>query len=311
MQRCSVCKRHLPFDRFHRRKARKTGLKSACRECTAVRTKVYNAAHGAARLLEYKIYLDGIKAQADKCNTCGAKCGQSLEFAHWNRADKYRTRSRKTMEIGQLQSIKLIDAELPKGRWLCHTCHLKETKAENKQSKSQTKSALYAAKYKQIRYEHVNQHKMELGACVDCDKPVDADLPEDFHFDHRNPMTKIERVSQMASDRAPLDIIDHEMGQCCDLRCHDCHKKRGVTEGHSRMREEKCTELAKKQRALYKARKWNDLRATFKTESEPKPQPMDTKPDTEPPVQKRVTEEEITTTTKRKITDFFRPSSRV
>jgi hypothetical protein len=72
------------------------------------------------------------------------------------------------------------------------------------------------------------------GRCVDCGF---NGHPSAFHFDHRDPSTKLHNVSQIFSHRK--EILNSEISKC-DLRCGNCHfvktSKKGNSDWRSRIK---------------------------------------------------------------------------
>ena len=65
--------------------------------------------------------------------------------------------------------------------------------------------------------------KADIGSCQDCDRQVQSGLEMCFDFDHIDPTTKANSVSQMMS--ASEVRIAAEIAKCRLLCCY-CHKDR-------------------------------------------------------------------------------------
>jgi hypothetical protein len=163
-------------------------------------------------------------------------------------------------------------AEEAKGiEWLCGFCHQLKTTgdqanryqdpwAENKdgtpvmpdgrRGKHATKEEVkqYNAKHKaKIVYpkqQYVDARKRAVGCCKRC-KRADVEGKEwAFHWDHRDPATKLKGKDTLAgkyggvcglvnncTKAADLDapgfreVLDEEIGKC-DLLCHNCHHRK-------------------------------------------------------------------------------------
>lgn len=168
--------------------------------------------------------------------------------------------------------VAAMRAEEAKGmQWICGFCHFLEptTTAANRcqdpwaknedgtpvmpdgrQGKHATRKeikAYYTKHNAKIRYpkqQHVDARKRAVGCCKRC-KRADVEGKEwAFHWDHRDPATKLVGEDTLAGEtggvaglvanvlkRAALDapgfkaVLDKEMDKC-DLLCHNCHHRK-------------------------------------------------------------------------------------
>lgn len=77
------------------------------------------------------------------------------------------------------------------------------------------------AERRQIVIEHLQSHP-----CVDCGE----NDPIVLEFDHRDPSTKINSISRLVSQFAPLDVLRTEIEKC-DIRCANCHRRKTAKDG--------------------------------------------------------------------------------
>jgi hypothetical protein len=121
---------------------------------------------------------------------------------------------------------------MPDGKWT-------GTKEEIKQYKAKR-----VAKIKYPKQQYVDARKRAVGCCQRC-KRADVEGKEwAFHWDHRDPATKLIGKGTLAgkkggvcglvrnpAKRAYLDapgfkaVLDEEMDKC-DLLCHNCHHRK-------------------------------------------------------------------------------------
>ena len=165
------------------------------------------------------------------------------------------TEHRKTASLSALKADDIYK-EIPKiERWVCSCCHRKDISSFNNQKPIDKSRSGYPIKAAKIR--HVNLHKLRLGECHNCNRPVKPGEEHIFHFHHRdgevkrrckcksdplvNPrkrgvlccpdkvFTRLGGVSGLANNpvRASMlskveDLLEKEMSKC-DLTCSNCH----------------------------------------------------------------------------------------
>lgn len=218
-QWCSDCKSNVDIDKFYKRRGDK--LHKSCKTCFNKK----NLQRSRVRVYKNRQFLNNLKEAYGGCFEC--KATGRLEFAHYDRRTKYRTKSGKTVGISQL-SIRLMKEEVKKGRFLCHTCHVYETEQENEALKisEENMTPEYKKRLKIFtnHYEFIVNAKIDLNSCVDCKKNIDKTNHREFEFDHVPERgKKFKRVSAMTA--YSIERIDAEIKKC-DLVCFDCHKVR-------------------------------------------------------------------------------------
>ena len=192
-----------------------SGLKPRCRECAKLE---------GDKLREWLAN----KRKGQKCMSCGfADDVRALDFAHDNSWIKYVSKTGRKINIANLRSIRSMEEEMKhiKG-FLCKFCHQIETHKERKAKKEERVTRVKSISKKAMRrlnsYALVNNEKIARGSCVDCQRKVTNENTVGFHFDHINPLTKINCVSTLAKDNAGDEQVKAEMVKCA-LRCANCH----------------------------------------------------------------------------------------
>lgn len=215
-QMCIGCKKMLPGTAFGLEPRLTSGLFSRCRECVSERE------HGIKQKRQ-KIKHDAKTRQDWKCAQCQAICSsEELEFAHFDRANKYRTKHGKKVSIGALRASEAtFHAEFEKGRWLCWKCHCIETWEQwNEKEKKRSPSELVKTKF-----AFVKQEKLQIGKCQRCQLqvPNDERLLPAFEFDHIDRKNKKASVSTLSQGGCSLDELKEELLKC-QLLCRPCHR---------------------------------------------------------------------------------------
>jgi hypothetical protein len=194
---CNDCKQTLPRKDFYDNWNTKSGKDSHCIICAKVRA------------FKRRLALDENVNQwhaARPCENCGEKNVKYLQACHIDRNSK-------SIGVRQAKSIKRQNSELPKCKSLCCFCHQIETDKENGTT---TRRAVA------IRREFVNAKKAIREKCIRCSMAYNPSRPSIFHFDHRNPETKVDSVAKMVTDQLSFERIEDEMEKC-DLLCSKCH----------------------------------------------------------------------------------------
>lgn len=156
-----------------------------------------------------------------KCANCEETDIRLFEFAHFHREDK---------TISTHQSLSAVREEFKKGRWLCVWCHRKETYEENKVIYPHTISSIHRSKSKQ----YIDDIKLKIRHCQICNKIVDQETVSFFEFDHLNPSTKLNAISDLIGYNK--SIIDNEIIKC-RLLCCKCHRLHTIQQAHDRKKE--------------------------------------------------------------------------
>jgi len=218
-----TCKKCYDSDRLAKLRREKAacleaGIPRQCAECAYwLPVSYFNRESGVClrcydrtRNLGY-IYYVKIRAQSS-CAICGCNNPLVLEFAHYNRADKARTKSGKPLSITKMKNEDRVKAELSKGRFLCAFHHRLETAEENGKN---SRTCI------QARQTFVNQEKARRGGCTDCERPIGSSFSA-FDFDHVDASTKITEVSVLVSKCKSFKEIAIEMSKC-EMVCRCCH----------------------------------------------------------------------------------------
>lgn len=230
MKTCSQCGEPQEFSKFGKNGK---GLRSQCKVCCSLNAKKYKydqVAAGAKQTIARRECYEELKRLAGGCFDCHST--DRLEFAHYDRSTKYRTKNGKVLQIREL-GVKAMKKEVEKGRFLCHSCHSKETEQEQKDAMipEDERSSNYAAvkKCRERSQLHVHNVKLKIGNCFDCPKEVSETNEREFEFDHvPGREEKIDTVSNMAGQGKSIEKIDAEIKKC-DLVCFGCHKIRTAT----------------------------------------------------------------------------------
>lgn len=112
-QYCNGCRRAQSIDDFPADKTHKNLHSAHCSTCK-------RASHKAA-VGKVHEYIQEHKRTIKNCPECFMAIDDTdrLEFAHTNRADKYRTRTGNTRNLSNLDSFRAVKDELAKGRYIC------------------------------------------------------------------------------------------------------------------------------------------------------------------------------------------------
>jgi hypothetical protein len=214
-----------PMANFTRHPKSPDGLKYWCKKCCNKRRQ--------KQTQQVQKYLMQARAAISKCEKCGKipEKIEYLQFSHNDRSKKYRSKTGKPV-------IRAVEKELPHGQWCCADCAVKDTYRENEQKKSNSKIAQNRAWELSFWYKYVNDEKIRRGQCSDCGRSVTPDNLRTFHFDHRDPRTKLDAIGELVTRLKPFALIRAEWNKC-DLRCEDCHRDRGKRKGHFRSKKER------------------------------------------------------------------------
>ncbi len=204
----------------------------------------HHECHLKAKAPKSKEYADKMRAffrearvNSGGCAKCGEKDPDKLEFAHFDRASKYRSKSGKTISICDL-AIPTMKEELKKGRFLCGKCHEVETQAEIKLLYAPFTTGEKKRKYtpwQQSRVidncAYIDAKKMEIGKCSSCGVLADPNLLSFMHFDHTDPCTKRYNLTMLRHSKNSKQTIDEELAKVV-LKCKPCHRKSSIDQGH-------------------------------------------------------------------------------
>lgn len=127
----------------------------------------------------------------------------------------------KTYALSQSQywasngGIAAMETELKKCQPLCGFCHRLKTTRMSGTDNNPTRVK---------RINKINEMKLKLGKCVNCDKKVTLETCSAFDFDHIDPKNKTIMVSSLkrVNKKTFTYIFEHEISKC-RLLCCNCH----------------------------------------------------------------------------------------
>lgn len=206
---CLQCHDIKPIDDFGYKKHKKSGKDSICQKC---------ASQNQLSIDRMKKLLVQRYLQLHSCVDCGCKDWKLLENDH-TKDDKSTTSKGKSIRtVSKLSSLKGIVDEMKKCEVVCIMCHRIRT-----HSRFETSSNHNMKQKKNERREIVNKLKLAVGECVLCHKGVTDDNIFLFDWDHIDPATKINHISEMCNTLQSMDKIRQEI-QKCRLLCCACHR---------------------------------------------------------------------------------------
>lgn len=213
---CSGCKKTMQLSEFNVDREVKNGIESRCVSCKREEEREYRNKK-REQIAEFKT--------GKSCEHCGNDDIRCLEFAHYHREEKARTRDGKPIVMAHLSLSRMIE-EVEKTRFLCRNCHTEETYMETHDHHNDYRGA----PIKLLLYKLVNEEKLNRSHCVDCGLKVENDNYHIFDFDHLSAYEKILNISMMVcKSYSSQDIID-EMKKC-ELRCRNCHHLKTLERG--------------------------------------------------------------------------------
>jgi hypothetical protein len=213
---CCTCDDVFPLAEFYNTRGTPDGLASKCKSCSHL-----DSVEESRERAEFRWSLKEGKC----CETCGCDNPRMLEFAHLDRAAKYRSSTGKPVGPGVLRPA-LLAIEVEKTKILCAYCHRLETEQENKAKRSMSYIAIwYRDRNYKIRSETTYKEKLERGHCVDCERKVTTANLSAFDFDHLPEYEKVACLSQMSHYNSGFTYEEMwtEMAKC-ELRCVNCHR---------------------------------------------------------------------------------------
>lgn len=213
LKHCIKCKQDRHLNNFHKRSIQEDGLDRYCKTCSNdfSRSVLANASK-----LRHELKKDA------QCAICGLKDPEVLHFAHLNREEKYQNRNGKRICISEMRSLKTIQNEAKKTRFLCAFCHRLDTQKEDEILHQQT-TREPTSRWKSNK-KFVDQVKLTIQKCTDCQRLVTENTCRGFDFDHVDEETKEAIISHLVVV-ADIETIKKEIDKC-ELRCANCHMKR-------------------------------------------------------------------------------------
>ena len=77
---------------------------------------------------------------------------------------------------------------------------------------------------KKRRYDIISAEKLRRGSCKTCERKVTPETVRAFDFDHRDPTTKVDDISQMVHySQEKFDLLYPKEVPKCNLLCCMCH----------------------------------------------------------------------------------------
>lgn len=211
-QLCSRCLNYKEKSDFEHQNRHGIAKCFTCREYLAPVANLSNPGNVKRRkLVEFYISLK----KGQKCIDCGNAEYKVLEFDHRNPKEKLK-------QVKEMTTIETMKSEAAKCDLRCVNCHQIKTikdgreRREGKIESFSTNSDRYRAK------EFVNSIRMRLGRCEIC-QYFNKDFLEVLQFDHLDPTTKHNSISQMVNERYPNSVIQQEIDKC-RMICGNCHR---------------------------------------------------------------------------------------
>ena len=202
LKECTMCGVEHKLSKFSKARKIHDGVHAFCKSCV----KTDNIERREANSVAYN---------ALKNAPCG-ECEEifppaAMDFAHLPGTVKYRSKTGKIREPGQLGMLNVnsetFQRELKLTRLLCACCHAIDGYKPPSKVKPGTKL--------------INNAKLGRRKCTDCHRRVISGLEIMFDFDHIPGSTKIDKVSNLVNFRPA--IIMAEIAKC-ELRCRNCHR---------------------------------------------------------------------------------------
>lgn len=179
----------------------KNGKGKYCgRSCASEDTKISQKGENNPAYKGKKDYIKKIKKKSN-CKNCGVSEPKKLCFHHTDQ---------KTLEVSRMavtsqHNLQELKNEVEKCLILCRNCH------RDKHYKGNTSG-------KKARYIREVKHK---NTCSECGEKRDGALI----FHHKNPDTKIDSVSKMATNRYSMKQVKEEIEKC-EIVCSNCHAEK-------------------------------------------------------------------------------------
>lgn len=209
-QVCGQCKQEKILHEFTYQRSTRRGRTNICKRC---------AVAASTRVLNLRKCLMQIYLMTQKCAHCSCDDWRLLENDHIDSSSKAKFASGKSIRtITKSPTLDKMVVELLKCQTLCITCHRIKTDASHKRAKPLGKNSIRLILHKQVQ-----QIKLKTGECQDCKRPVTLETTFLFDYDHVDPSTKIDSISNMIANRRPLDEVQQEINKC-RLICCACHR---------------------------------------------------------------------------------------
>lgn len=205
-KRCNQCTVIKQKTEFNSNKNTYDGISFICKNCDTSNTKCRDY----FKCLVMRKWLSG-----KKCKDCGISDIDVLENDHIN-DDKQIQKNGNRIQRLKSNSLKNLRNELSKTEPVCVMCH--RVRTFRRTSQSNNKRRVKFNKWMQMK-------KCELTKCANCQLAINEDNSYLFDFDHIDPTTKVDAVSNMCHDLKPMQLIENEIRKC-QLLCANCHRKK-------------------------------------------------------------------------------------
>ena len=167
--------------------------------------------------------------QQNKCIDCAESRWFVLENDHIAPNKIKNSHGNSVRTLSKCPTIDSLLLELKKCQVVCIKCHRKRTHQRKENPTFRTYSAMKASQDRTPKKEHNNLCKCEQGCCCHCGEVVSVGNEFLFDWDHLDPETKMESISDMVKNCKSLDTIDNEI-QKCQLLCCVCHRIKTMQE---------------------------------------------------------------------------------
>jgi len=208
---CGKCGHIQPEDQFKSRYCRRQTLTKKCKTCR--QSKARSEINPTTTTGKCKARWEEWKAN-NPCVVCGEKDPQLIEADHLRDKVYHCSADRYWSNHG---GVPALETELAKCQSLCRWCHRLKTKRERgiwKQTSILKRRAI------------INAEKMRRGKCLRCPRRVTLETCCAFDFDHRDPSTKVIKLSKLVlKSQAFFDQHIKSELKACDMLCCSCHKK--------------------------------------------------------------------------------------
>ncbi len=149
----------------------------------------------------------------------------NLEFDHLTESEQIArfgtSTGPKKDGVARMRSLQSMNTEAAKCQLVCLLCHLRET------IRRRAGLTVFRPHVILKRY-HVENTKLEIAACQECNAEVKQEITEYHEFDHLDPQTKIAGISEMCYGTHTLDDVKKEIAKC-RLLCKFCHRRHTST----------------------------------------------------------------------------------
>lgn len=225
-KQCTTCSQTKHVSEFYNNECIADGYSYLCKSCGNEKKKIYDAVpEHKARNIQVSWERGQMKSAAcrivkvcSQCEICGIDDPNVLTIDHIEPALKKRKRNgNKVKGLHDTGNAHMILTEFfsENTRMLCIRCHTAHTTTQRNPDCTPGKLK---------RRQYINKKKMESGGCLECWYNNFADCSV-FHYDHIEPESKIERISNMVgawTDEQFWKSIDLELSKCRVL-CANCH----------------------------------------------------------------------------------------